>query len=281
MAYEEKLNEGGATAVSDWTPVDEEGHRKNSSQIENDIRQARHSMDTIFDELGDRLNPKHAFRQILDYMQNPQNRREGRDKIAGMGEKLTDSFQGNPIPFVLMGAGLAWMLWDYQSRGETGARAEGAAESARQTASGPAQQAGEKGEQLRQSMQQASRMAKGKASEFAQGAGEGYQRGAEAAGQFLRDNPLTIGLAAMFLGSLAAMMIPESKKEREIAGEKAREIKESVKRAGEQVMEKGREVAAESGKAASQKAKQEGLTPQSARTEAEQKLAEATGRKPK
>ena len=93
--------------------TNEELHDKeprSSTEIESDIRRTRGRMDTTLDELGNRLTARSLLNSALDWW-------ESRNVSAHSGGATKDTYQTvarhvkeNPIPALLVGAGLAWMI---------------------------------------------------------------------------------------------------------------------------------------------------------------------------
>jgi ElaB/YqjD/DUF883 family membrane-anchored ribosome-binding protein len=84
--------------------------RRSSTEIESDIRQTRGRMDATLDELGDRLTARSLLNSALDWW-------ESRGVGARTGGATKDTYQSvaryvkeNPIPALLVGAGVAWMI---------------------------------------------------------------------------------------------------------------------------------------------------------------------------
>ena len=101
--------------------TNEELHDKeprSSTEIESDIRQTRGRMDTTLDELGDRLTARSLLNSALDWW-------ESRGVGARTGGATKDTYQSvaryvkeNPIPALLVGAGVAWMIIEATSSDE-------------------------------------------------------------------------------------------------------------------------------------------------------------------
>ena len=93
--------------------TNEELHDKesrSSTEIESDIRQTRGRMDTTLNELGDRLTARSLLNSALDWW-------ESRGVGARTGGATKDTYQSvaryvkeNPIPALLVGTGVAWMI---------------------------------------------------------------------------------------------------------------------------------------------------------------------------
>ena len=93
--------------------TNEELHDKeprSSTEIESDIRQTRGRMDATLDELGDRMTARSLLNSALDWW-------ESRNLGARSGGATKDTYQTvaryvkeNPIPSLLVGADVAWMI---------------------------------------------------------------------------------------------------------------------------------------------------------------------------
>jgi ElaB/YqjD/DUF883 family membrane-anchored ribosome-binding protein len=85
---------------------------RSSNDIESDIRQTRGRMDATLDELSDRLSARSLLNSALDWW-------ESRGVSSGPVGATKDTYQSlaryvkdNPIPSVLVGAGVVWMIID-------------------------------------------------------------------------------------------------------------------------------------------------------------------------
>ena len=88
---------------------------RSSTEIESDIRQTRGRMDATLDELGDRLSARSLLNSALDWW-------ESRGVGARSGGATKDTYQTvaryvkeNPIPSLLVGVGVAWIIIDATS----------------------------------------------------------------------------------------------------------------------------------------------------------------------
>ena len=88
---------------------------RSSTEIESDIRQTRGRMDATLDELGDRLTMRSLLNSALDWW-------ESRSVSGRSGGATKDTYQTvaryvkeNPIPSLLVGTGVAWMIIDATS----------------------------------------------------------------------------------------------------------------------------------------------------------------------
>lgn len=123
-----------------------------STEIRRDIDRTRSEMDRTIDELGARLSPRSLFDDLVCSMRdsifggtalsrsgNTRSSAEMTDQLTAVtgrvGRSLAEAIRENPVPAALMGAGLAWLLFedkaerqyrkmrhDYHQRGYSGDR---------------------------------------------------------------------------------------------------------------------------------------------------------------
>lgn len=82
--------------------------------------------------------------------------------------------------------------------------------------------------------------------------------------QMINTNPVPMGLAAVALGSVAALVVPETQREQEILGSARDKLFDQAQTKAQDVVEKVKNVAEEAGDAAQKEAKYQGLTPEDA-----------------
>lgn len=85
---------------------------RSSTEIESDIRQTRGRMDATLDEIGNRLSARSLLNSALDWWESrgTGNRTGGaaKDTYQTVARRVKE----NPIPALLVGAGVAWMIID-------------------------------------------------------------------------------------------------------------------------------------------------------------------------
>jgi hypothetical protein len=137
----------------------------------------------------------------------------------------------------------------------------GAADSVRGTASSAAGAVSDWAGSARGAASDAGRTAR----EYASGASEQFQRGYQTGRHYLErgidDYPLAMGAAAMALGVLSGLLLPNTRTEDRLMGEQADEVKQRAMDAGEDVLERGKQVAAAATSAATDEASRQGAHP--------------------
>ncbi|MFL5522619.1 MAG: hypothetical protein ACJ8AF_00780, partial [Gemmatimonadaceae bacterium] len=248
--------------------------------------------------LGTRLNPERLKQQAKDKIRGAtigkvQTMAQTTvDKASNAGRSVTDIVRDNPLPAALIAAGISWMAWN-SKRGKSSisetSSVEGSWEDSERSYRSTSQryrsseygqssgisQSGNGDDGLPEKVRE-------RAGTVVDGVGSLAQRTTEktrsAAGAVaetakaqtdkvadaLQSNPLPLGLIAAALGVAAGLALPTTQKERELVGEKRDEIvdkakgvvtekKEQVKRVAERVVSEART-------AATQAAREEGLT---------------------
>jgi len=100
-----------------------ESQHNEPEAIRSDIDVTRRRMDDTMDALGDRLQPRHLLDEVLGFLRGNTN--DGESRLTRIREKVSsscdtamhsvvDSVKQNPMPALVIGAGVAWMI--YSSR---------------------------------------------------------------------------------------------------------------------------------------------------------------------
>jgi len=95
--------------------------QNNPDAIRSDIDVTRRKMDDTMNALGDRLNPQHLLDEVLGFFRSDGG--TGDNRLTQVREKITSSagnaaqaigetVKNNPVPALLIGAGLAWMIYE-------------------------------------------------------------------------------------------------------------------------------------------------------------------------
>ena len=106
---------------------------RSSTKIESDIRQTRGRLDATLDELGDRLSARSLVNSALDWW---ESRGAGSRPVGATKDtyqSLARYVKENPIPSLLVGAGVAWMIIEATSNEEEETRSSTGATSFKRT----------------------------------------------------------------------------------------------------------------------------------------------------
>ena len=145
---------GATTRQSSAATPPPYGQNVSSERIKNDIRETRSEMDETVDALADRLKPRHLLDDVLDYFTGRSGgetratrestgsadlkgaagsaassaasytAEKGTDLAKTLGSTLYKSVRRHPLPAALIGAGVAWMLFEDDDDKVTQARAK-------------------------------------------------------------------------------------------------------------------------------------------------------------
>lgn len=262
-------NESVATAtIPDWSPVDNNGKHKNSAEIENDIEETRHSMDLILDALGGKSSPGALYNKAQSYLQNSTNRENIKNNLSKIGHSVSNSFQRNPLPVMMIATGVSWLFWETQRptykpeyEQKAGETIENIKDTSKENLNYVKQKTGEFSETAKQNFQNLSSLAKDKAKSFLGGARyKGKQFNEQASNlqdrakhsfrktdTTVHNNALLFGAAAAFAGIIAGILIPETSMEKRTAGEKSGEMLNKAETTEKQVVKDTNKTADEQG----------------------------------
>jgi len=92
------------------------GRGADSGQIKAEIDHTRERIDDTLEALADKLHPRHLVSEAVDYLRNPK---EMGGTASKLGQAVWHQIQEHPMPALLIGAGIAWMLSEQRHvRGE-------------------------------------------------------------------------------------------------------------------------------------------------------------------
>jgi ElaB/YqjD/DUF883 family membrane-anchored ribosome-binding protein len=97
-----------------------ESYKQDTDAIRSDIDVTRRRMDDTMDALSERLQPRHLLDEFLGFFRRSS---EGDGQLKQLREKVThsadtamhavvDTVKQNPMPALLIGAGVAWMIYE-------------------------------------------------------------------------------------------------------------------------------------------------------------------------
>jgi ElaB/YqjD/DUF883 family membrane-anchored ribosome-binding protein len=104
-----------------------ESQHNEPEALRSDIDVTRRRMDDTMDALGDRLQPRHLLDELLGFLRGGGN--DGESRLTQIREKVTtscdtamhsvvDSVKQNPMPALVIGAGVAWMVYSSRKRSD-------------------------------------------------------------------------------------------------------------------------------------------------------------------
>lgn len=193
---------------------------------------------------------------------------------ADAGTRAMDSVRSHPVPALMIGAGVAWLLVESVNRrtrvldraAESLGRAAGrmsetVGEVAKSGTERVRQSAGQLGEYFRTGASAAGGALRGGASAIGHGAQAGYEYGRETLAETWERHPLSVGLAAVAAGVAAGLLLPGTRPEEKLMGETSGKVARLARTAGEDLLERGKKVVTAAADATTRETHRAGLTP--------------------
>jgi ElaB/YqjD/DUF883 family membrane-anchored ribosome-binding protein len=196
-----------------------EDFSRRPEELEREANDVREDMERTIDQLMSQLSPGELINHALGRFKN------GGD--SAFTRNLVSQVQNNPVPAVLTGCGLAWLMASSKqppaSAGHPGAGVGEATEQAAATASHLKEQLSETGHHTTESARQ------------------GVHAAQQSYNELLREQPLLMGALAVAAGAAIGAMLPASSAEDEIVGQTSEKKTEELKGKAQQKMEEGQE----------------------------------------
>lgn len=261
---------------------------RSSREIQKDIREARGDMDQTLDSLNDRLSPRSLINGLMDWFENRDG--SGHHDMSRKPKQLARFVMDNPVPALLTGIGVAWLIaesqsdddepdfdqfrLEYEPDGDTATTGEklkdklgdasdaisSAVSSTRDKFSDAKDHVAARGERAKNAIKSGTARGRRSASHMSDHLQEGYAKAEVRIKDAVEEYPLGIGAGFVGLGLLAGLLLPRSEAEDEWFGESADDLKDAVTDKGEELLERGKEVAGRVADEATEEAGRQGLT---------------------
>lgn len=201
---------------------------RNAAEIENDIDAERSRIRQTLGELEERMSIGAMIDRIGDVMSH-----DGRAAAQGVG----DAVRSNPIPFALIGLGVAWLgvsanrsgshddwMYDDEDEGFIDRARQRAAE-LQERARNTAGEAGDRANMMAARARDAADRAEARLAENAYHVRRGAGKASAEARSFFDENPLAAGALAFATGAALGAMMPNSRPENRALGPRASELR--------------------------------------------------------
>ncbi|MFL5622650.1 MAG: DUF3618 domain-containing protein [Gemmatimonadaceae bacterium] len=230
---------------------------EDSEAIRSNIEATRQRMGDTLEQLSSRLNPGYLKQQAKDKLREAtigrvQNMgRTTVDKASSAGRGIVDVVRENPIPSALIALGAGWLALSARRGNPSNSEAIVDVQSSPYAEPGldEARTYRTDGDSSRRNDTGLADKAKEKAN---------------AAANLFEQRPLVVGVIAAAIGLAVGSAIPPTQKEAELVGEKRDQLldkaRDVVSEKKEQVKRVGQRVVTEAKEAATQAAREEGLT---------------------
>ena len=246
---EDRAGTSGAQGARGAAGVTDPETDRRTRQIEQEIRETREELSETIDAIQDRLRPSNIVADATDRVKTATT-----EKVKSMAETASETAQGmmretrdraydivegareNPIPALMIGAGVAWMLigrttgsgngrawrednrWS-RSRSSSPGSGYTEADGYYRSASGARSYGDERALSGTRSYGDEGSDLTGRAREAAEGARQTARRVQNQFQRLLYDNPLLVGAAAVVVGAAVGAALPETDRENEWLGE--------------------------------------------------------------
>ncbi len=186
-----------------------EDRYKSPEELRAEINHIRSDMGQTIKVISDRLSAEHLKERFREEARNA-----GADRARDLTVSLIDRVRENPIPAAMAGTGLAFLFAKRRT--------------AEYDVSGRLEE--KKGE-AKARVSAIGARARARREEISGAAGERVREARGIVEDFLGSNPLALVAAAFAIGAAAGLVLPETRKEAEVMGEAASEIKEKAREA--------------------------------------------------
>jgi len=195
----------------------------------------------------------------------PPRAYEGRETGSG----IMGTIRQDPLPAVLTGIGLGWLLVSARSSGSLGQGSGGpspgeamgrARDRVGETATQAQDKAGQVASQAQDKAGEVASQAQDRVSNLSDQARYQAQRASGGFQRVLRESPLTVGALAVGVGAAIGLALPQTSREHEVMGEARDTLVEKAQEKAGEAQEKVQRVAEEAQSAAKDEAENQGLT---------------------
>ncbi len=197
--------------------------------------------------------------------------------LRDAGSRVVEAVTENPVPAILIGAGLAWLLLDTrvahraerkllnQARsavnklGETITELAGSGRESYSRANRRTQNLlSDAAESIKQSASALAHQAQHGAEVVGESAQAGYERSREAIAGAWEKHPLAVGASILAAGVATGMMLPATVREGTMFGDAASNVAEKIRSTGSDLLERGKDLATSSAQMATRVIKRQG-----------------------
>jgi hypothetical protein len=223
------------------TDTFKEDVRKDPAELEREADGARRAVEHTLDELETRLSPTAVMNKVVDAVKN---------NGGEFGTNLVEQIRNNPVPAVLAGVGIAWLIaasnrppsanprpeprsstGDGMARGWSAARdsMRGAADSMRDAAASTSATLSDVGERARDAAGRLAGATRESWSSLAETSRDGQRTVAEGFSYLRDEQPLILGALAVAAGALLGGLLPRTEAENRWLGAASDDARQQLK----------------------------------------------------
>jgi ElaB/YqjD/DUF883 family membrane-anchored ribosome-binding protein len=221
---------------------------RSNERLKQELERTRARVAADVDAISERITPEQIKQQAKQSILEAKEHMKQRVKYEARraGQNLAHSARANPMPLLLVGAGIGWLVYDARQRSRGGWREPGfdEIEGGYGTEAGGYAAHGDYGterggaagriEHVRERVGQVRERAGERLHQAREHAGERFRVVRDDTRAFVRENPLTAGAIALALGAGVGFLLPSTSPENRALG-----------RRKDRLLERGREVLGE------------------------------------
>jgi hypothetical protein len=236
--------------MSQFSHIKEDA-KKDIETLEREADRARADVETTLEAIEQRLSPTELFHHAVDTV---------RDNGGDFGRNLATQVRNNPLPAILTGVGMAWLMAASDRPPRTrvhertgpsvGERMSSAAASTRDATGHAAQNAKSAAHNIAEATHNVAGAARGAARNVAGVSRAGAYNVRHGYDYLRREQPLVLGALAVAAGAALGALLPSTAAEDEWIGEASDEAAERLKRQGRRTVDDAKAAAADAAEAA-------------------------------
>lgn len=215
--------------------------RRHPDELEDDVDRTRADVERTLEALRQRFSPGELLNQAV---------RGIRDTGGAYGRNLSTQVRNNPLPALLTGIGLTWLIMGSDrppERAGAGARVSGdAASKAAERSSAAVRSTREKASDVAEAARGGAARAAETSRAGAQSLRTGYDKAREGYYHLSREQPFVLGALAVTVGAALGALLPRTEAEDQAMGEESDQAAERLIEEGEQRIKQTTNAAAES-----------------------------------
>jgi ElaB/YqjD/DUF883 family membrane-anchored ribosome-binding protein len=256
---------------------------RSPEEIRAEIERTRSEMSETINSIQEKLSPENLKDQAQEMIHDAtigrveQMTDQATRKVRGFGETVMETIRQNPVPAVMVGIGLSWLVtssmtngssqtrnYNYQpsygsnygSNRMSGGQTQG---KVKEIASDVQEKAGQLVDDARNQVENLTEEARERADEMAWRLQEQKRMATDRFTQLLNERPLAVAAAAFAIGATIGLSIPETPQENQWMGEMRDNLVDKAQEATQTTIQKVRRVAEEAGRTVREEAEEQEL----------------------
>ncbi len=220
---------------------------RDAAELEREADRARLSLEHTLEALERKFSPGELLDQFIGVMKH---------NGGEFGRNLSTQVRNNPVPMLLTGIGLTWLMSASDRAPQRAAHGSGPSmgERASSAAEGARGAMGSAAEHTRHALEGMAGSTRHTAQSVAEASRTGMHNLAEGFDYLRREQPLVLGAIGVAAGALIGAMFPSTATEDEWIGERRDETLDRLKEEGQRTVEEAKGAAADAAEAARQAA---------------------------